>query len=763
MPEVHRLENAAPAKVVLEDGTEVYRSSAWAPPGCHGVGCGLRVFVKDGELIKVEGDPDQPITKGRLCARCLALKDFHYHKDRLRSPMKRARKERGNFGAWEKCSWDEAYDIIEREFKRVKAEYGPNSIGVFAGTGREGGRYHYAMSLDVFRTVNTIESISGWSCIIPRMAAMLWEIGVPYLDIDNAIGLPKRYDDPRWEPPKYALIWGCDPIRSNPAGFWGHSLIELMKMGTKIINVDPRMNWLSIRSEINFQIRPGTDGALALALLNEVIKTDLYDKDFVEKWCYGFDELAERASEWPAERAAEICEVDADDIRLAAKCLTERPCTLEMGLAVDQNPNGVQVAQAVLSIFAICNQLDIPGGVMLGEPEKMFEGLQGEIGGDGHHVDDPYPLVNEPEIGWDKFPALPLACNTPHPDEILNALEGSRPEKIDFVYMLNTNILACMPAQPKRWYEAIRNKVGFVCCADLFMTPTINAFADLVLPVSDALERDGIVSNNMASMHGQLGALTAPLKRIGDTKSDLEIAIDLFHRLHPDDKNPKWVDVNSYLSADLRAIQGCDMDYPEFKNEVFTQLDFGYEKYKTGELRADGSIGFGTPSGRIELWCSAIAGVGQDPLPYYIEPPMGPVSRPDLYKDYPFIMITGARHFGLFHSENRQVNKLRETHPWPTVQINPKPAKELGIEDGQWVYLENPWGKVKMKAKVTPIVKENVIAADHGWWYPEGDPDDLYGVWEANVNSLMPHGVVGPLGFGAPYKSSLPAKIYPAN
>lgn len=760
MPEVHIDENAAPMKTVLEDGVEVYRSSAWAPPGCHGVGCGLRVFVKDGELEKVEGDPDQPITKGRLCPRCLALKDYHYHPDRLRHPMKRARESRGDASAWETITWDEAYDIIEERYHATKEKYGPNSVGVFAGTGREGGRYHYAMSLDVFRTVNTIESISGWSCIIPRMAAMLWEIGVPYLDIDNAIGLVDRYDDPRWEAPKYALIWGCDPIRSNPAGFWGHSLIELMKFGTKIINVDPRVNWLSTRAEIYFQLRPGTDAALALALLNEVIQLGAYDRDFVDRWCYGFDELAERAAEYTAEYAAEVCEVDADDIRAAARCLTERPCTLEMGLAVDQNPNGVQVGQAVLSIFAITNQLDVPGGVMLGEPEKMFEGLQGDLGGTDD-VEDPDPLVNVPQIGWEKYPGLPMACNTPHPDEVLNALEGSRPERIDFIYMLNTNILACMPAQPKRWYEAIRNNVGFVCCADLFMTPTIEAFADMVLPVSDALEREGIVSNNMASMHGQLGALTAPLKRIGDTKSDLEIALDLFHRLHPDDKNPKWVDAESYLSADLKAIDGCDLTFSDLKEKVFTQLDFGYRKYENGELRSDGQPGFGTPTGRIELYCTTIASAGDDPLPYYTEPPLGPVARPDLYADNPFMLITGSRHFGLFHSENRQVGKLRETHPWPTVQINPVPAKKLDITDGQWVYLENPWGKVKMKAKVTPIVKENVLSADHGWWYPEADPQDLFDVWESNVNSLMPHSVVGKLGFGAPYKC-LPCRIYPA-
>lgn len=125
------------------------------------------------------------------------------------------------------------------------------------------------------------------------------------------------------------------------------------------------------------------------------------------------------------------------------------------------------------------------------------------------------------------------------------------------------------------------------------------------------------------------------------------------------------------------------------------------------------------------MYSTILASLNEDPLPYYIEPKFSAVSRPDIAKEYPLIMTTGARRFTYFHSEHRQISKLREIHPWPTAEINPKTAAEKGITEGSWIYIENPWGKAKVVAHVTPIVKENVVSVDHGWWYPERDPEKL--------------------------------------
>lgn len=764
---VHLNEHAAPAVQKLEDGTTVYRTSAWAPPGCHGVGCGLKVWIDaQGDVKKVEGDPDHPITHGKLCPRCLALKDFYESDERLLHPLKRDPEKRGQY-AWERCSWDEAYDLIEKNYREVVKEWGYDAVGVFAGTGREGGRYHFVFALDVFQTQSTIETISGWSCIIPRMAGMSWILGAPYAEIDNAIGLPGTYDNPEWVCPKYILNWGRDPLRSNPDGLWGHSLVDMMRRGAKLINVDPRVNWLSTRAEVYLQVRPGTDCAVAMAILNEIIQSDCYDHEFVESWIYGFDQLAERVKDWTPERAAEIADVNPDDIRRVAQCLLEKPCTLSMGLAVDQSVNSIQLAHSLLAIMAITGNIDIPGGLYLGQPLRMFQALQGDNTiedaqeselPEGFEPLPPHDPTPKPGIGHEEFPALPTVANTPHPDVVLDCLETDRPQPLKMAYMLNTNILACMPAQPKRWMDAMR-KMQFVVCADLFMTPTTMAFADLILPVCSSIEHDGIVMNNQASMWGQLGALNNIAPRRGDTKSDLEIAIDLHKRLHPEDKDPKWNSVSDYLTNDLRPVDDCNLTFPELKEQVMCQYELEYRKYEKGLLRDDGKPGFRTRTGRIELWSTHLASLGYDPLPYYIAPPLSPVERPDIAREYPLTLVTGARQFVSFHSEHRQIRKLREIHPYPEVQINPATAASYGITDGAWVYIENEWGRVKMVAKLTPIVKEDVISADHGWWYPEANPEDLFNVWDSNVNSLMPHKVVGPTGFGAPYKC-LPAKIY---
>ena len=178
-------------------------------------------------------------------------------------------------------------------------------------------------------------------------------------------------------------------------------------------------------------------------------------------------------------------------------------------------------------------------------------------------------------------------------------------------------------------------------------------------------------------------------------------------------------------------------------------------------MRADGQPGFNTPTGRIELYSTVLQNLGDDPLPYYLEPKFSAVSRPDLAAEYPLTLTTGARRFTSFHSENRQIATLREIHPWPTVEINPATAERLGIAEGAWVIVENHLGKVRMTAHLTPIVKENVVSCDHGWWLPEGDPEKLYDVFDVNVNQLIPHEENGPLGFGTHYKS-MPCKVHRA-
>ena len=189
--------------------------------------------VKDGKLVKVEGDPEDPYNQGRLCSRCLCIPDYVYHEDRLVKPMKRDRADRGK-DKFVECSWDEAYDIIVREFKRVVDTYGADKIAMCQGTGRD---IHQVTRLNacVGSPNEGVPYFAGNSCYLPRIASMACMLGGACV-MDCSQFLPKRYDDPRYTVPEYCIVWGHQPFYSNADGFYGHWITDLMKRGMKAVS-----------------------------------------------------------------------------------------------------------------------------------------------------------------------------------------------------------------------------------------------------------------------------------------------------------------------------------------------------------------------------------------------------------------------------------------------------------------------------------------------------------------------------------------------
>ena len=262
----------------LDDGSTIFRTCAWSPPGCHPTSCGVEITVKDGKIVHVEGDESQPITNGRLCPRCLALKDYTYHEDRIVHPMKRAKEFRGQSDKWERTTWEEAYDIIEEQVGIIKEKYGAESIAVYGGTGREASMFYWPIAYSVLGTPNVVYPLSGVSCYGPRQMTAAFILGAGYPEIDYAAYFPERFDNPEFELPKYVVCWGKMPLYSNGDGLFGHALIDMMKMGTRFICIDPRITWLGAQpGNLTVQLRPGTDTALALALINTIVEEGLYD------------------------------------------------------------------------------------------------------------------------------------------------------------------------------------------------------------------------------------------------------------------------------------------------------------------------------------------------------------------------------------------------------------------------------------------------------------------------------------------------------
>src|SRR5512139_1809749 len=328
-----------------ENGLTVTRGSAWSGPGCHN-GCGVLLYTnKEGKLVKVEGDPDNTYNQGRLCIRCLALRDVVNHPDRLKYPMKRAGKRGEN--KWERIGWDEALDTVAGKFNKIKAEYGAEAVVFAQGTGRDIAPYLERLSFSFGSPNYVCMGLSGNACYIPRISVQLITHGGATMP-DYAQYLPDRYDDPRYKVPECVIVWGTNPVVSNSDGNYGHWIVDVMKRGSKLIVVDPRMTWLASKADLWLPIRPGTDPALALGMLNIIIQEGLYDKEFVELWTYGFDDLAKRAAEYPVEKVAEITWLPKEKILQAARLYAQsKPALIHWGLAIDMTKESLPAAHGI--------------------------------------------------------------------------------------------------------------------------------------------------------------------------------------------------------------------------------------------------------------------------------------------------------------------------------------------------------------------------------------------------------------------------------
>ena len=416
----------------------VTRGSAWSGPGCH-LGCGVLLYTdKDDKLVKVEGDPENPFTQGRLCVRCLDMPEVVNHKDRLTYPMKRAREDRGK-DKWERISWEEAYDIAETQLNAIKEKYGAESVVFIHGTGRDIAPWQSRLCWS-FGSPNYGNVLSGNACYLPRVAGMAATTGSFWV-ADVAQHFPDRYDHEGWTMPEVMFVWGNNPIVANSDGFFGHWVIDLQKRGMKTVVIDPRITFLASKADLYLPIRPGTDAALALGMLNVVINEDLYDHEFVDLWCYGFDALAERVQEYPVDKVAEITWIPAEKIVAAAHLLAEsKPATLQWGLAIDMTREAIPAGQAIAALFQITGNIDCPGGLVPPAEIMAYSGGWGR---------DLLPEEQEPKrLGLDRYRLLQMGFKQSSPDVLIETLETGDPYEIHGAHFQTTNGIACMGAAP---------------------------------------------------------------------------------------------------------------------------------------------------------------------------------------------------------------------------------------------------------------------------------------------------------------------------
>jgi anaerobic selenocysteine-containing dehydrogenase len=509
------------------------------------------------------------------------------------------------------------------------------------------------------------------------------------------------------------MFWGHNPLNSGPDGETRFNVHEALDRNPRTIVVDPRQTELARKADIWLQVRPGADDALALAFLNVIIQERLHDAAFVECWTHGFDALSERVRTCTPEWAEPITWVAADKIRAAARLFAStRPAMLEWGCAIEHTPNCIQTVRALSMLPAITGNVDVPGGWVFG-----MHGL----GRFPSLIERVSPEAKARRLGADRFKLLggegadlPAA----HIPTLLQAMREGRPYPVKAFLIFGNNTLTTY-ANARQAYESLM-KLDFIVCADLFMTPTAE-LADIVLPAAAWPELDELAGLPTVAANVVLAQQKAV--QVGECKSDEEIFVALARRMKLDACTEPVQDV---LNAQL-AAGGLDITFEQLKQRGSIKVPFKYRKFEDG--------GFRTPTGKVELYSTRLEQMGYSPLPYYEEPPESPFSAPAVAADYPLVLTTGARIPRFFNSEHRQINKLRRAYRDPIAEIHPDTAAAHGIANGDWMWIETRRGRMQQRAKVTTGIDPRVIAAEHGWWFPE-EAGPEHGVWRSNVNLL---------------------------
>jgi len=658
--------------------------------GCHGA-CGVIVHVKDGKVIKVEGNPDSPITHGTMCTKGLSITQTAYHPNRILYPMKKVGEKLS--GKWERITWDEALGTIATKFQAVIDEYGPEYIVVGQGTGRdyESHLYRFANQLG---TPNVLTA--GHFCYVSRVSASLVTCGnLPVVDYYV-------------NEPKCIIIWATNPMWTNADEYKGENFMRAIKNGAKLINIDPRKSFYAGKADIWLQIRPGTDCAMAFGFHRVLIEEDLYDKDFAENYIHGWDAFKERVmKDYPLEKVQEITWVDKDLIREAARMYaTTKPAGLHWGVPTEQSINCTDFTRTAIGLMAITGNLDAPGGnaLFVNPPTRTVAEF-------GRHKDLTKEVLDK-RLGGKEF-RLGARVAFINPKKAWDSIVYGEPYQLKAGLLCGTNPVVGR-ANAKEAYAALE-KLEFLVVIDHFMTPTAE-LADIFLPASTWVEQNHVADN--WKRHGYVFARQKCVE-IGEAWQDHKIFLELGKRMGQE----WWPTVEDALDY---LLEPSGLTWEQFKEKQYLQGEMVYYKYK--------ERGFSTPTRKVELWSTILEKWGRDPLPKYVEVPESPYSTPEVAKKYPYIFNAGLRTMTYFHTANRMIPWLREIRPDPTVEIHPETAKKHGIEDGQWVFIESPRGRIKQRAKLFDGIDPRVIVAEHGWWYPEiKDPGHGWDISNANI------------------------------
>jgi anaerobic selenocysteine-containing dehydrogenase len=653
--------------------------------------CAFIYHVEDGKLVEVTGDPAHPTTRGGLCVK---LKDFaghHYNPDRLLYPMKRVGPK--GSGKYERISWDEALSTIKSKWTDIIDQYGSQAIMPHAYLGNQGTANGLTAGDAFFNRLGSTVAEKTY-CESGSSTAWVMTVGpTGGLDVESLAYA------------KYIIVWGMNMVSTNLHA-WPF-VLEAKSKGAKIVVIDPFKSRTAKQADWHIAIKPGTDAALALGMMNVIIEEGLVDYDYVEKYTLGYKELKARAAEFPVERVSEITGIPAADIvKLAREYATTPPAAIREGVAVERCPGGGDAVRAITCLPALIGAWRHVGGGAVEMPIYEF----------------PMSVAHVSRPDWIK-PGTRVLNELDLGAALTGKMKLDPPIKSVFVY--NSNPVSQAP-DAGELVRGLQREDLFTVCSELFITDTAK-YADILLPSTMQAEQYDIMVTwgHLYIMLNQ-PAIPAPGECVAN--------IDLFRKLaktmgfndeYWDLTDDEWLTLSYDWSSP--ALEGVTLDV--LKKEGWKRLNVGMP-----DVRAPHAEGnFKTPSGKCEFKSSMAEGgnmvldvwrsgytemqVGGyvDPVPNYIPPLEVIDSEPKKAAQFPLNLISPKPHAFLntqYGNEGPQMKRQGEQR----IMINPTDAASRSITNGAYVRVFNERGTFEAKADLTDDVGAGLIVTNVGHW-----------------------------------------------
>ncbi len=653
--------------------------------------CSMVVTVDDGVATDIRGSKAMPFTNGGLCVKVDNYLDKVYSPDRVLYPLKRVGPK--GSGEFERISWDEAIATIASKFTSISEEFGPEAI----------------MPCNYLGTQGITQGLNVGDAFFNKLGATVAER--TYCDAGSCtayamtIGDSAGVDPESFVHSKYIVIWAANVMSTN-LHLWPY-IAEAKKRGAKVVVIDPVKTRTAKAASWYIPIRPGTDGALALAMMNVIIAEGLTDADYIDKYTVGYDELTERVAQYTPEWASEETGIPVDDIyTLAREYAQSAPAVIRIGVAIERSAGGGQTVRAISCLPALIGAWRKPGGGLLQLPLWAFP------------VN--WPAFLHPEL---QTPGTRVINLYQLGEALTGGLNLDTPLKALMVY--NSNPVVVCPDQ-ERMIAGLSREDLFTVVSEHFITDTAD-YADIILPATTQLEQDDI---NFSWGHLFVTYNNRSIEPRGEAVPNSE----MFRRLAA---AMGFTDAPFLRSDEELIAESFDWDAPAMEGITIESLkEKGWQRLNLpspDEYAPHAEGNFRTPSGKTEFLSSMAAGgnfvlplfrqgsndhqPGQpiDPLPHYIPPNESLRTNPELAARYPLSLITPKSHAYL-NSSFGNLDFHRKVQKEPMLLINPADAEARGIGNGDTVRIFNDRGEFSVLAKLDKTVLTGVTVCNMGYW-----------------------------------------------